>query len=99
MSGTMRAREPSTSLGHGGRRIVTADVAVGDTGHSNGHRGLSGRQLPSPDLRMARTDFRTPRLYVPAPLAEGAELTLPPASSSALSGCTHPSMGRALMLG
>ena len=27
---------------------------------------------------MARPDFRTPRLYVPAPLAEGAELTLDP---------------------
>ncbi len=27
---------------------------------------------------MARTDFRTPRLYVEAPLAEGAEVKLDP---------------------
>jgi 16S rRNA (uracil1498-N3)-methyltransferase len=33
---------------------------------------------------MARTDFRTPRLYVPAPLAEGAELTLPPQQTNYL---------------
>ena len=33
---------------------------------------------------MARTDFRTPRLYVPAPLAEGAELMLPPQQTNYL---------------
>ena len=33
---------------------------------------------------MARTDFRTPRLCVPAPLAEGAELTLPPQQTNYL---------------
>ena len=33
---------------------------------------------------MARTDFRTPRLYVPAPLAEGAELTLSPQQTNYL---------------
>ncbi len=33
---------------------------------------------------MARTDFRTPRLYVPAPLAEGAELTLSPPQTNYL---------------
>ena len=33
---------------------------------------------------MARTDFRTPRLYVPAPLAEGGELMLPPQQTNYL---------------
>jgi 16S rRNA (uracil1498-N3)-methyltransferase len=33
---------------------------------------------------MARPDFRTPRLYVPAPLAEGAELTLDPQQTNYL---------------
>ncbi len=33
---------------------------------------------------MARTDLRTPRLYVPAPLAEGAELALKPQQTNYL---------------
>src|ERR1700689_5559366 len=34
--------------------------------------------------RMARTDFRTPRLYVEAPLAEGAEVKLDPQQTNYL---------------
>jgi 16S rRNA (uracil1498-N3)-methyltransferase len=33
---------------------------------------------------MARTDFRTPRLYVPTQLSEGSELTLPPQQTNYL---------------
>jgi len=35
-------------------------------------------------VRMARTEFRTPRLYVEAPLAEGAELKLDPQQANYL---------------
>ena len=43
---------------------------------------------------MARTDFRTPRLYVPAPLAEGAELTLPTAADELSRQCDAAWRGR-----
>jgi 16S rRNA (uracil1498-N3)-methyltransferase len=42
------------------------------------------RRLARYWVRVARTDFRTPRLYVPAPLVEGAELTLEPKQTNYL---------------
>ena len=42
------------------------------------------RRLARYWVRVARTDLRTPRLFVPAPLVEGAELTLEPKQSNYL---------------
>jgi 16S rRNA (uracil1498-N3)-methyltransferase len=46
--------------------------------------GRDGRGPQASWERMARTDFRTPRLCVLARLAEGGELTLPPAQTNYL---------------
>ena len=44
---------------------------------------------------MARTDFRTPRLYVEAPLAEGAEVRLDPQQTNYLVNVLQARRGRA----
>jgi 16S rRNA (uracil1498-N3)-methyltransferase len=47
---------------------------------------------------MARPDFRTPRLYVPAPLAEGAELTLDPQQTNYLVNVMRLGAGDSVLL-
>jgi 16S rRNA (uracil1498-N3)-methyltransferase len=48
--------------------------------------------------RMARTDFRTPRLYVAEPLAAGAELTLDPRQSNYLVNVLRLGMGARVLV-
>ena len=47
---------------------------------------------------MPRPDFRTPRLYVPAPLAEGDELTLPPQQTNYLLNVMRLGAGDCVLL-
>jgi 16S rRNA (uracil1498-N3)-methyltransferase len=48
--------------------------------------------------RMARPDSRTPRLYVPAPLAEGGELMLAPAQTNYLINVMRLGAGDSVLL-
>ena len=47
---------------------------------------------------MARTDFRTPRLYVEAPLAEGAEVKLDPQQTNYLVNVLRLGAGASVLL-
>jgi 16S rRNA (uracil1498-N3)-methyltransferase len=56
------------------------------------------RLVPTEPKRMARTDFNTPRLYAPNPLAEGAQLMLSPNQANYLVNVLRLSPGARILL-